>query len=380
MILIVIIMSSLIYVWAGGALSQNLGGDNSHSRYLESFKTTQGDYVFTTQVQDEVVRTSPGPWSPNSVCSSSSPVNAMYVGNVLVPANGACVISAQVTGNVYVSSGASLTINKTTVTGTVNGNFSLQVSILSSSVGGGVGLYSVKVVNIVEGTISGNLYVGDRAVVSMTGTTVQGTAEFEVNQASTITGNTVVGGLEAEDDTFAQVTGNTAGSLDIDGDGAVAVSGNTINGGVSWGRDGWCAAGNNRITGSQTGTCAGQVTISVLNTGAIPVTLQAVYIGGTPTTGSIGWTLGPGLPLQCGGTVQSTVCNSLPIVIPVGSTAQVTLGWVPPGSGFTMQGLDVYILLVSLHGDFVDAHLYLPSGLILSSQSRPVQGICPPCR
>ncbi len=361
-------------------MSQNLGGDNSQARYLESFKTTQGDYVFTTQVQDEVVRTSSGPWSPNTQCTSSSPVTLPHVGNILVPANGVCTISAQVTGNVYISQGASLTINRTSVTGTVNGNFSLQVSILNSNIGGDVGMYTVRSVNIVGGTISGNLYVGDRAVASMTGALVQGTAEFEVNQASTITGNTVVGELEAEDDTFAQVTGNIAGSLDIDGDGAVAVSGNTINGGVSWGRDGWCAAGNNKITGSQTGTCAGQITISILNTGAIPVTLQSVYIGGVPTTGSISWTLGPGVALQCGSTVQSTPCAVLPIVIPVGRTAQVTLGWVPPGSGFTMQGLDIYALMVSSHGDLVDAHLYMPSGLTISSQSRPVQGVCPPCR
>ncbi len=380
MVLIIILMSTIVFVMVVPIFTQNMGQDNSRNAYFESFSTVRGNFASYAPSQTETPRTSPGPWTPNRQCTSSSPVNTPYTGNILVPVNGICTISATVNGNVFVSSGANLTVVSATITGALNGNFSAGVSLLNSIVSRDIGLYSAKVVTISGSLVGGSFYAGDRAIVTMTGSTVNGYAEFEVNQSSTIVGNTFSGGMEAEADNFAQVTGNViVGGLDIDQDGAVVVSGNTITGGLSFGQNGWCATGNNIVSGGSTGTCTGQVEVDVVNTGSVPVTLRAVYIDSGLLTGTVSWSLSSGGSVQCGTTVQPAPCNQLPVVIPVGQTARITMGWIPPKSGFLVPWLDVYFAFVSSHSNFVDGHLYFASGLVMTDHSRLLNRVCPPC-
>ena len=251
MVLVVVIMSSIIYIWATPALSQNLTNNNNQYAYLESFNTVQGSYVFSSNVGTEPTRAPPnGPWTPNQQCTVNSPIASPHSGNILVPANAVCTITAAVIGNVYVSPGASLTINAATITGTLIGNFPEQVTLTNAVITGDLGMYNPNVVTITGGSVGGNLYIGNRGYITMTGTTVVGDAEFEVNQADTIVGNTIGGQLEAEADGTALVTGNVAYQIDDDGNGAAIISGNTVGqGGISFGADGWCASDNNKVTG-----------------------------------------------------------------------------------------------------------------------------------
>ncbi len=375
MIVIIIVMSSIIFVWVVPVFTGNTIHDNGQAAYLESFKTTQGNFIYSNQLGTEATRTSPGPWTPNTLCTSS--ITASFTGNLLVPAGASCTITAQVTGNVFVQTHGTLIVNNTSITGGLVGNYSALVNVIHSKVGSDVSLYHIDIVSVTSSTITGNFYAGDRGSATMIGTSVSGTAEFEVNTASIIIGNNVAGGLEAEADGTATVTGNTAASFDDDGNGAAIVSGNTFTGAVSYGQDGWCASGNNKA-GSTSGTCNGQVVINIENTGSIPVILTSIYVDRNPST-AISWTLGPGSTLQCGSNFQTTPCSQLPIIIPVGQTAQLTITWTPPPSGVEAIGLDVYIVLVSSHSNFVDGHLYLGSDLTITSQSRQTPRVCPPC-
>lgn len=86
--------------------------------------------------------------------------------------------------------------------------------------------------------------------------------------------------------------------------------------------------------------------------------------------------LASGRTVQCNGTVQSSPCNYLPVVIPVGQTAQITLGWTPPKSGFQVPWLDVYVVMVLSNSNFVDGHLYFASGLGMTIHSRQLSRVC----
>ncbi len=379
MVLIIIVMSTIVFVMVVPIFTQNMGQDNSRNAYFESFSTVRGNFASYAFSMTEAPRTSPGPWTPNRLCTSLSPVILPYTGNILVPVNGVCTISANVNGNVFVSSGGNLTVVGSTVTGTLNANYSSSVFVSNSRVNGDMNLYSVQVGTISGSYVGGNFYAGSRGSFTMTGSTVVGETEFEVNQNSIIVGNTLPGGMEVEAVNFAQITGNVVAWLDIDQDGAVVISDNTVNGDVTFGTNGWCATGNNAVSGSTGGSCIGQIEVDVANTGSVPVTLRAIYIDSGLFTVAVSWSLSSGGSVQCGATVQPAPCNQLPVVIPVGQTARITMGWTPPKSGFLVPWLDVYFAFVSSHSNFVDGHLYFASGLVMTDHSRLLNRVCPPC-
>jgi hypothetical protein len=377
MVLIIIILSTMIYIWVGPVFTgASNNGDNSQAAYLESFTLTQGSYIYSSQVGTEATRTAPSPWTPNTLCTG--PINTPFTGNLLVPAGATCTVTAKVTGNIYAQSLATLIVNSTTVTGQIVGNYSLLINLNNANIQSDVSLYHINQVIITGGTITGNLYVGDRGVASMIGTTVTGDAEFEVNTSTYVVNNHVGGELEAEADGTAVLQGNTMTYTDFDGNGAAIFSGNTVNGNVDYGQDGWCASGGNIITGAVTSSCTGQVSVTIENTGPTPVTLRAVYINHAPSS-FVSWNLGAGVSLTCGSIVLSTPCSQLPIVIPAHLTAQVTLTFTPPTSGVQVIGLDVYVVFVSTHSNYVDGNIYLGSDLSTPNNSRQLARVCPPC-
>ncbi len=380
MVLITILMSMTVFLWVVPVFQTTTGSDNGKAAYLESFSTLSGSFALGTRVQDEVVRTSPSAWTPNAVCNAANPLNTPHTGNIYVPVGATCSITAQVTGNVFADSGSTLTVTGTTITGTLNGNYSSSISLLSSHVNTDMNSYSAVNVLISQSTIGGNLYVGNRAIANMTASTVGGMAEFEVNQVATVVNNNIGGQLETEDVNTAQVTLNHAAGLETDGNGAIAVSGNTFgSNGITYGRDSWCAAAGNTASGGTTGTCVGTVRVDVENTGGTTVNLQALYVGRTPSA-SVSWVLASGQQEMCGSVLQSAACTVLPIVIPTGQTAQLTLVWAPANSGFVMTTVDVPVDLVSTHSNFVHGDLYFGIGLLMPSSSRLLNRVCPPCQ
>ena len=382
MIVIVIIMSTIIFVWVVPTFTSNTGQDNTGAAYYEKFETIQGQFATFVQSTPETVRNSPPPSTPYQTCTLSSPVILATSANIFVPSNSVCVITASV-GNVFVSSGANLTVVGSTINGDLNANYSSSVTLRNANVSGFTGLYNVSVVSISGGSFntSGNgaaMYGGGRGSFTMTGATVTGQVENEVGHQTFLIGNRISGNLEVESADQGQIINNTIASLDLDQNGVIVISGNTVNSYVVYGTNGWCATGNNRVSGSISGNCVGNTEVDVMNTGSIPVKLIAVYLSNTALAGGLSWRLASGHLAQCG-TSQSLTCTQLPIMIPVGDMAQITMGWTPPPGAFALPWNYIYFIFVSSHSNFVDGYLYFSIGLGLSMQSRLENRICPPC-
>src|SRR5438128_12695681 len=77
-----------------------------------------------------------------------SSIPSPYTGNVLVPANGVCLITGTVNGNVYVYSGGNLTVIGGTINGGLEVDTALVVTLTNARVSGFTGLYNVQTVNI----------------------------------------------------------------------------------------------------------------------------------------------------------------------------------------------------------------------------------------
>ncbi len=394
MIVIVILMSTIVYVWVVPTFTSQTGQDNSYAAYNEKFKTIRGQFASYTVSEFEPVL--PCTW-PTNQCSPSNPfttcngsITTPYSGDVFVPANAVCVITASV-GSVYAQTGSNVTVIGATINGNLIANYSYSVTLRNASVYYYTGLYWVQFTSISGSTLntSNNLgiytdgpgsamYAGGRGYFSMTNSTVNGQVENEVGHATYFTNNHITMRLEVESADQGSIINNVLGSLDLDHNGIVVVAGNHVNGNILYGTNSWCGTGYNYVGGTTTGGCVGNVEVDVLNTGSIPVKLVSIYMTSIPLAGNPSWQLASGNQAQCG-TTQSLICTQLPIIIPVGDMAMITMGWTPPAASFPLPWNYIQFVFVSSHQNFVDGYLYFSEGLGLPMQSRLTNRICPPC-
>ena len=396
MVVIVIIMSTIVYVWVVPTFTSQTGHDNAGAAYSEKFNTVRGQFAtYAASIPETVTLCSDsasglGCSPPNPFVTCNGSIASPYSGNVIVPVNGVCVITANV-GSVYVETNANLTVIGATINGGLVGNYSESIILTNAKVYGFTGLYNVQVVNLQGSSFntSGNLgittdgpgaamYAGGRGSFTMTNSTVTGQVENEVGHQTYFVGNHISLRLEVESADQGSIISNTVGSLDLDQNGVVVIASNTVNGSVKYGLNRWCGTGYNIILGGTTGVCVGNVEVDVLNTGSIPVKLVSVYMTNIPLAGGLSWQLASGNQVQCGAT-QSLTCTQLPIIIPVGEMAQITVGWTPPASSFPLPWNYIYFIFVSSHQNYVDGYLYFSLGLGLPIQSRLENRICPPC-
>jgi hypothetical protein len=414
MVLIVILMSAIVYVWVVPAFTSQTSQDNAGAAYAEKFETVWAQFANNAVSSPETVAAC-GSQDTNVGCSHGSSyttcngtITSPTPGDVFVPVNGVCLISTTtVNGNVYVSNGANLTV----IGGTINGGLEVDtasvVTLTNTSVAGFTGLYNVQTVNISGSRFntSGNLgictdlcsaamYAGGRGYFSMTNSNVTGQVENEVGHNTIVNNNHVSGRLEIESADLGQIINNVVGSLDLDANGTIVIAGNTVTGAagcpapplgpipgksVCYGSNAWCGTGNNQIPSGQTfGNCIGNVEVDVRNTGATPVKFVQVYMTNIPLAGSPSWQLASGNPTQCGNALLAT-CNQLPIIIPVGDMAEITIGWTAPSGAFPLPWNYIYFIFVSSHQNYVDGYLYFQKGLGMQLQSRLEQRTCPPC-
>ncbi len=391
MVLIVIILSSIVYIWVVPAFQSAEVNGNNGVAYSEKFSTVWGNFATFAPSIPENVLGADGRFSPDTTCTST--ISTATSSNIYVPPNAVCVITKNV-GNVYVSPGANLTATGMTITGRLSGDNSASITLRNVHITDWTILSNVVKVNISGSSLNtsgdtGNctdncdsaLYEGGRGTFIFQNNTVSGMVESEVSHQAVVTGNTINGGrLEIESADFGQITNNKVGVLDLDQNGIVVISGNTIYGndpsypgdGILFGLNRWCASGNEIVlAGTQTGVCIGNIEIDLTNTGSIPVKLVAAYMSNIPLQGPISWKL-----LSSG-----TVHTSLPITIPVGQSANVTMQWTPPVGVGTLPWTDIYFLFVSSHNNFVDGHIYFGynPALTVTQQSRPENQVCPPC-
>lgn len=419
MLLIVIILSSIVFIWVVPAFQSSQVSGNSGAAYSEKFQTLWGQFAtFANSIPESVNQYTTDQWSMDSTCPGgliSSPIS----GNVYVMPNAACTITASV-GNVYVANGASLTVvgPNGQINGGLIGNYSASITLKNTKVTAWTGLSNVQAIVISGSSLDTSqtwintdapnsaIYEGGRGLFSMTNTTVYGMIESEVGHQTIFTNDTVTQRLEVESADFGQITNNKIGMLDLDQNGIMVISGNTIYGNVSsypgssvcaggtatavcygcssshpcgscsgnycYGNR-WCAAGNNQVVSGahNEAFCIGTVEIDIQNTGSIPVNLVAAYMSNVALSGPVSWRL-----LSGGSTF-----NSLPVTIPVGQSANVTMQWTPPVGLGTLPWTDIYFVFVSSHGNYVDGHVYFGynPALTVTSQSRPQNRVCPPC-
>jgi hypothetical protein len=392
MVLIVVIMSATIYIWVVPAFQSQTTTDTSHYSYEEHFQTITGSFASFVQSTPESVAPSPGPITPYTICNGS--IATATTANIFVPVNGVCKITANV-GNIYVSQGGNLTVTGVTINHDLYSDGGLAVSLTNVNVVGWIYTANVTSISIIRSSLntSGNtnnggcidgcnsaLWDGGRGLFTMINDTVNGQIESEVSHYAIVTGNTISGRLEVECADFGQIQNNIiGGTLDLDQNGVVAISGNTVNGNALYGSNGWCGTAFNQIRGTISGSCIGNLTVDVLNTGAIPVTLVTLYMSNVPFNGNLTWSLASGHQVQCGNTL-STTCTTLPIIIPVGEMARITMGWVPPAANsYALPWNYVYFTFVSRYSNFVDGYLYFTLGLGLQQESRLINRVCPPC-
>jgi len=409
MVLIVIVLSAIVYVWVVPAFTSQASKDNAGAAYAEKFETVRAQFannavsspetVAACGSQDMSVGCSPGSYL---TCNGSS-IPSPYTGNVLVPVNGVCLITGTVNGNVYVYSGGNLTVTGGTINGGLEADSASSVTLTNAKVSGFTGLYNVQTVNISGSTLNtsgqsictdacgGALYAGGRGYFSMTNSNVTGQVENEVGHNTIVNNNHVSGRLEIESADLGQIINNVVGSLDLDANGTTVIGGYTVTGAtgcpappiagksVCYGSNAWCGTGNNQIPSGQTsGSCIGNVEVDVRNTGSTPVTFVAVYMTNIPLAATLSWQLASGNPTQCG-NVQLATCIQLPIIIPVGDMAEITMGWTAPSGAFPLPWNYIYFIFVSSHQNYVDGYLYFQQGLGMPLQSRLEQRICPPC-
>ena len=397
MVLIVILMSAIVYIWVVPAFTSHASQDNAGAAYSEKFTTVRAQFAtYVVSIPETVADcgsqdTNVGCTPSGSYTTCNGSIASPVSGDVLVPVNGACVITSTVSGNVIVYTGGNLTVIGGTINGGLEADHALSVTLKNASVGGFTGLYNVQTVSI-TGTrfnTSGNLsictdacgaamYAGGRGYFSMTNSNVTGQVENEVGHETIVNSNRITGRLEIESADLGQIINNVVGSLDLDQNGTIVIAGNVVNGVAKYGTNGWCGTGNNQISGSITGTCIGNVEVDVENTGSTPVKFLQVYMTNIPLAGSPSWQLASGNPTQCGNALLAT-CNQLPIIIPVGDMAQITMGWTPPSGAFPLPWNYIYFIFVSSHQNYVDGYLYFQKGLGMPLQSRLEQRTCPPC-
>ncbi|HVH15186.1 MAG TPA: right-handed parallel beta-helix repeat-containing protein [Candidatus Angelobacter sp.] len=397
MVLIVILMSAIVYVWVVPAFTSQTSHDNAGAAYSEKFTTVRAQFAtYAVSIPETVAACGSQDWSVGcspggSYTTCSGSITSPTPGDVLVPANAACLITSTVNGNVYVSNGANLTVIGGTINGGLEVDTAMTVTLTNTNVAGFTGLYNVQTVNISGSRLntSGNLgictdacgaamYAGGRGYFSMTNSNVTGQVENEVGHNTIVNSNRISGRLEIESADLGQIINNIVGSLDLDQNGTIVIAGNTVNGPAKYGFNSWCGTGNNQISGSTTGTCIGNVEVDVANTGSTPVKFVQIYMTNIPLAGSPSWQLASGNPTQCGNALLAT-CNQLPIVIPVGDMAEITMGWTAPSGAFPLPWNYIYFIFVSSHQNYVDGYLYFQKGLGMSLQSRLEQRTCPPC-
>jgi FlaG/FlaF family flagellin (archaellin) len=397
MVLIVILMSTIIYVWVVPAFTSQASQDNAGAAYSEKFMTVRAQFAtYVVSIPEWVAPCGSQDWSVGcapggSYFTCNGSITSPILQDVIVPADGACLITSTVNGNVYVYTGANLTVIGGTINGGLEVDQALVVTLKNSNVYGFTGLYNVQTVNISGSRLntSGNLgictdacgaamYAGGRGFFSMTNSNVTGQVENEVGHETIVNNNRVTGRLEIESADLGQIINNVVGSLDLDQNGTIVIAGNVVSGTAKYGTNGWCGTGNNRISGSTTGSCIGNVSVDVANTGSIPVKFVQVYMTNIPLAGGLSWQLASGKPTQCG-SGQSATCTLLPIIIPVGEMAQITMGWTAPSGSFPLPWNYIYFIFVSSHQNYVDGYLYFQKGLGMPLQSRLEQRTCPPC-
>ena len=355
MVLIVIVMSVIVFIFASSTFSGLLAGPRL---YPENFSLIAAGVPSSGGFDPNSIHPNGSPPSVSTsgtVCTSSSPITSLVSG-VYVPPGQSCTITASVSSGVVVNYGATLIVQGASVviSGGIKDNSSSSITIQGgATVSGGINLYG-----------TGNFYLTGSQVSS--GSVVLNGVKYA--SISSSTGPGLSGGLQASYGGSVQVDSNTiTGGTFFTNDSSVILTNNSGSGGMHFSNDPSCYSANNTISGGQTGTCTGGSPsggLDILNTGTYTVSFGRLYLD-TQSWNGIYWQLASGSTEQCGNvSIPIGPCTVFPIVIPPNTMVHLSFSWVNP-----TPTSPVSIVMFTMANNYLEARVDPTAGLVCSSRS-----------
>jgi hypothetical protein len=348
MVIIVVIMSVIVFVFASSTFGPLLTGTTIHP---ENFNIVAAGAPSSGGFNASTIQ--PNGSNPNSFpggLASCTGTITSTSGNLLVPPGASCTINGATVQSVYVNYGASLTMNGANAQG-IYDNRSASITITGNTqISGNIGLYGTQSFSVTSSQqTSGNLVMNGVVYATFSNTSLGGNLQA-----------TYCGSVQVDSNT---INGNAAFSNDQ----VVKLTNNTIHGTLTFSTDPNCYAANNTVSGTTSGTCTGGTpsgNLDILNTGAYTISFKTLYINSQPWTG-ISWQLATGSTEQCGNTVIPIgPCTVFPVVIPPNTMVHLSFSWVNPTPTSTVK-----IIMLSLAGNFLESRVDPTAGLVCSTRS-----------
>lgn len=350
MVIIVLILSTIVFVFYSGVFSALLVGVSLHA---EDFTIVSAGAPASGFVNASAVKPTPGgnPHFGTNYPTCTGTINGGTAGNLYVPPGASCTINSATVQSVYVNYGASLTINGGQLQA-LNDNYSASLIITNNALlQGGMSLYGTQYFSMTNSHAASGAVTMDGVVYATYSNNILG-ATFTVKNSGSV-----------------QMDSNTmSGAVTISNDQVVRLTNNTINGTLSFIPalpD--CYMANNTVSGTISGTCSGGAPsggLDVMNTSPYPISFKSLYLDTQPWNG-ISWQLASGTTEQCGSaTIPVGPCTLFPIVIPAKTLVHLSFSWVNPTP--TSQ---VRVVMWTTLSNYLEARVDQTAGLECSTRS-----------
>src|SRR4029077_18808966 len=334
MVLIVIVMSVIVFVFATGTFGGLLTGTKLAP---ENFTIVAAGGPSSGGVNVSAVQpTGSNPNSfPGGLTNCTGTITSTS-GNLLVPPGASCTIKGATVQSVYVNNGASLALNGANAQG-IYDNRSSSITITNNTkVSGNIGLYGTQSFTVTSSQqTSGNLVMNGVVYATFSNTSLGGNLSASSCGSVQVDTNTINGNVAFLNNQVVRLTNNT------------------IHGTLTFTTDPNCYMANNTVSGTTSGTCTGGTpsgALDILNTGNSPISFARLYLDSQPWSGT-SWQLATGSTEQCGNAVVPVgPCTVFPIVIPPNTLVHVSFTWVNPTPTSPVE-----ILMWSTVGNYLEA-------------------------
>ena len=348
MVLIVIVMSAIVFIFATSTFTGLLAGPKL---YPENFTIIAAGSPSAGGFNASAVQpTGSNPNSfPGGLTSCTGTITSTS-GNLLVPPGASCTIKGATVQSVYVNYGASLTMNGANAQGIYDNRSSAITIINNTKVSGNIGLYGTQSFTVTSSQqTSGNLVMNGVVYASFSNTSLGGNLSASSCGSVQIDTNTINGNVAFVNDQVVKLTNNT------------------IHGTLTFTTDPNCYQANNTVSGTTSGTCTGGTpsgALDILNTGTYTVSFSRLYLN-TQGWNGISWQLASGSTEQCGnGSIPIGPCTVFPIVIPPNTLVHLSFSWVNP-----TPTSPVSIVMFTMANNYLEARVDPTAGLVCSSRS-----------
>jgi len=349
MVIIVVIMSVIVFVFASGTFGPLLRGTSIHP---ENFNIVAAGAPSSGGFNTSAVQPTPGgpphfSTSGTTCTGTITPANVNYY----VPPGASCTINGGTFQSINVNYGASLTLNGGNLQA-VNDNRSASINIINNAhVAGGMSLYGTQSFSMTNSNAASGAVTMDGVLYATYSNNILGATMAVKNSGS------------------VQFDSNTmSGATAFTNDQVVRFTNNTVNGTLFFTSDPNCYQANNTVSGANNlGACAGGAPsggLDIMNTGAYTISFNTLYLDSQPWSG-ISWQLATGSTEQCGNTaIPIGPCSVWPVVIPANTMVHLSFSWVNPTPTSTVK-----IIMLTLIGNFLETRVDPTAGLVCSTRS-----------